>query len=280
MWIGVSCHGNSQAHNSKTEETQKSSEGEIYANEYGQIEIIPLNDTLCQTIFSNNEGVTLDTTLTVKNDSHNISSFIHMPTPEDKWISIGTSGILWNENSLEVMELSGALKLPYRTRIREIHDRPFYRLGKEVELKGNLVNSKDGVYLNGIYIEQLMIASYDDGYYEAKGTLKRETYDKAYYSTDESPQGKLGSDTTVVYYRMVMQDVKLNKPTSTLYRGTKVNSSNKAGIAWELADSEVYLLWGKDDLWPENELGETIELKGVYVFERGISWLKNVEYLD
>jgi len=46
-----------------------------------------------------------------------------------------------------------------------------------------------------------------------------------------------------------------------------------------LADSELYLIWGKEEGWPENELGKDIGVNAVYVYENGISWLKNVEYL-
>ena len=49
------------------DETDAKVIGQIYVNEYGQVELNQLNDTLWQTVFTNNEGHVFDTSLAIDN---------------------------------------------------------------------------------------------------------------------------------------------------------------------------------------------------------------------
>ena len=53
-----------------------------------------------------------------------------------------------------------------------------------------------------------------------------------------------------------------------------------AGFAWDWADSALWMIWGKDSAWSEEENGTSVEIEAVLVHKDGMSWLKNVKYLD
>ncbi len=259
--------------------------GRVYANAEGQIELIELGDSLYQVIFTNNEGFQFDTTLRMEklNPAQNLYPWGN----SGNLLAYRMGGLMIEDNRIdvydriEVYEFSGSGRLFEETKIKSIYQEPFFLLNEQLTVKGDIYSGKTAHSISGIYLgfEKLPGKS-SDTYYEVTGTIKKEAYPLSYYSTDESPQGMFDSDTSVKYYRLVMQNVEINLPKTEYYRGTTINDSeNRAGIAWELADSELFLIWGRDEPWSEDEVLKDIGVNAVYVHEKGYSWLKNIEYL-
>ena len=83
------------------------------------------------------------------------------------------------------------------------------------------------------------------------------------------------ADTTVIHYRLVMDNPKIELLEKTLFKGYPVNTSvNQAAIAWEFADSEAFTLEGRAP-WSDEELQKPIRVEGVLVQNINGSYLKN-----
>jgi len=241
-----------------------------YANEGGEVCIVQINDTLYQTTFINNEGFVFDTTMVCQP----VIPLMDFTSRVDssKYLKFGWGGLLFNETTLTAYEFSSWAKLGSYSKNPNAYD-PFYRVNSKVTVKGDLWRSKGGYILNGIY---LLNCDAMDGYRHVTGYIEKEKFPREYYSTPDGPQGMFGSDTTVIHYRLVMRDYTIVEPEKYLYRGSTFNDSEgRPGMAWEYADSEGYLIWGKDEPWTKDELNKTIEVNAVLVQDRTGSWLKN-----
>ena len=257
------------------DETDAKVIGQIYVNEYGQVELNQLNDTLWQTVFTNNEGHVFDTSLAIDNSG----GYLRFRDSSAVFLPCNWGGINFNEDELFVTEFSSYGLLGSLTQTPNIYERSFYRLGKEITFQGDVWVEKDGPKANGMYFktEESKIES---AFYNISGTVKKEKYPVDYYSTDESPQGKFGNDTTVAHYRLVLENPSFELPETFVYEGSKINNSNEmACLAWDWADSESYVL-NKDESWPENELGERIKVEGYLAQGFYGSHLKNWKIID
>jgi hypothetical protein len=229
--------------------------GQIYVNEYGQVELVQLDDSTWQTIFTNKDGFVFDTTLI----SDQRSSYLKYRDSSAVFLPYSWGGVDFTESELWVTEYSSYGKLGSEAQMFEMYERPFYRIDQKLDIQANVHLEKDGPKVNGMYVStDVMI---ENGFYNVTGTIKKEKYPIAYYSTDESPQGKLGNDTTQIYYRLILENPTFEKPSRTLYGGSKVNSGNQAAFAWNLADSQAYMLYG-ESAWSENEVGEAVLIEG------------------
>lgn len=285
--IGFGCSAKTSGDSDKQEKSvQEKPVSEIqtyvYASSEGQIKLSRLTDSTYFTVFTNNEGFQMDTTLTVgKKEDYRRMLYISPRDSVENFLQYKKGALVVYENRIDVHDFTSIAQIALETQIRGIYDVPFYLTGAEITVKGDIYSGKVGHHVNGIHLgfEELP-GSNSDSYYEVTGIVSKEAYPVEYYSTDESPQGMFDSDTSKKYYRLVMEDPEIQLPEKEYFKGTTINDSNgRAGIAWELADSELYLIWGKEEGWPENELGKDIGVNAVYVYENGISWLKNVEYL-
>ena len=249
--------------------------GHIYVNEHGQVELNQINDTLWQTIFTNNEGYVFDTTLACKNDGCNIkfrdSTAMFLPC---NW-----GGVNFTEDELFVTEMSSYGLLGSLTQMWGMYERSFFRVGKVVQFQGEVNREKDGLKANGMYFNDTE-NKIEPAYYNISGTVRKEKYPIAYYSTDASPQGKLGNDTTKIFYRLILEDPTFELPETFVYEGTKINTSyGSASIVWDWADSESYILDGLEP-WPENEVGERIKVEGYLAQGFYGSRLKNWKIIE
>jgi hypothetical protein len=247
--------------------------GYRYANAGGDVCIRQINDTLYQTTFTNNEGFVFDTVLVCQPVTSQLW-FMTRGGNKAKYLRFGWGGLLFDETKVQAHEFSSWARLNSYTENPNAYD-PFYRVGKEVTVKGDLMRMKGGYLLDGIY---LLNCDASDGYRHVTGVIEKEKFPRAYYSTSDGPQGMFGDDTTEIHYRLVMREYKIVEPEKYLYRGSTYNDSEgRPGIAWEYADSEGYLIWGKDEPWTKDELNKVVEVNAVLVQDQTGSWLKNAE---
>lgn len=249
--------------------------GQIYVNEHGQVELNQINDTTWQTIFTNNEGFIYDTTLS----ANNAGGFFRFRDSNAVYLPYNWGGINFTESELFVIELSSYGMLATEAQMWEMYERSFFRIGQEIEFQGEVHPEKDGLKANGMYFE-IGEQTIEPAFYNITGTIKKERYPIDYYSTDESPQGKFGNDTTIAHYRLILENPTFELPETYIYEGSKVNtSSNQACIAWDWADSEAYYLEGHE-LWSDDEVGEHIKVEG-YLSQNGYgSVLKNWKIIE
>jgi hypothetical protein len=175
---------------------------ELFANEYGEICLVKENDTVMRTIFKNNEGDVFDTIMSI---NHNFKMILK--NDSFPFLQFHTGGIELSHDCLFIHEFSGVV----------------------------LFNK--GIKINGIW---LIDAGTDipEEYLSVCGTIKKEKYPIDYYSTEESPQGMF-SDTSIVHYRLIMEDYTIEEIPKQIFNGTAVNIDNQAAFISDLACSEA-----------------------------------------
>lgn len=172
---------------------------ELYANEYGEIELIKENDTLMRTILKNNIGEIFDTTMFINHHNSLISKQDSLP-----YLQLGMTGIELRNECLIVHEFSNIEYILQFIQIEELYSRPFFKVGKAVTVEGDVRFAK-GLTINGIWLYAEDYDKIPESYVAITGIIKKEKYPLDYYSTEESPQGMF-SDTSVVHYRLIMKD--------------------------------------------------------------------------
>jgi hypothetical protein len=252
--------------------TNNELESELYANEYGEISLVKKNDTVMRTIFKNNEGDVFDTLMSI---NHNFKMLLKQDS--FPFLQFHTGGIELSHNCLFIHEFSGFAYLSQFIQIEAMYSRPFYKVNEEVTVKGDVLFSK-GTKINEIW---LIDAGTDipEEYLSVCGTIKKEKYPMDYYSTEASPQGMF-SDTSIVHYRLIMEDYTIEKIPKQLFNGTAVNIDNQAAFISDLACSEAYYL-DKKKPWKEEELNNRIAIEAVLIqTHRGKSVLKNWQIVE
>jgi len=262
-----------QVHN---EDIQNIDSSRIYANEYGTVTLIQLNDTLWQTRFENNDQHIFDTTMVLaKNDS---SILLPGVSNQELYLSFHWGGLSISQDEIQIQEFSSYGELQTYTKIENMYSRNFYRLGREVSIAGD-INRGKGTTIKGIWIEADDDRDYNLDYAFVYGVLHKEKYPEAYYSTDESPQGMFSKEDGI-QYRLIFEDPDFEKPQPFIYNGYPVKlSTGEAAIAWEFADSEAYILEGHIP-WTEEELNQKITVEGYLVQDSKGSVLKNWRIID
>lgn len=168
VWLlGLSCTGPAEDNSSLPGETTETiNKGTLYANEYGEIELIQLNDTTMETIFRNNSGDEYDTVM------HILTEFTMTGTSDSKdfpFLSLGWRGIQMYHNQLQVFEFSNILFFEQFIHIEKMYDRPFYKVGSEVSVEGEFKKGEPFASVGGIYIEPGDENGWDKGYAIARG---------------------------------------------------------------------------------------------------------------
>ncbi len=234
----------------------------LYANEYGEIRLIKENDTLMRAIFKNNEGFTFDTTLVIDYNNKLVSK---------PFLRFQMGGLELRNECLYIHEFSSIAYLSQFIQIKEMYTRPFYKIDEEVTVNGDVISMK-GYTINGIWL--VSSKEIPQRYVSIHGTIKKEKYPKDYYSTDESPQGMF-RDTSIVHYRLIMEDYTIEDIPKQTFKGTTINIDNQAAFIYEFANSEAFYL-DKKEPWTTEELNKKVEIKAVLVqFIEGKSVLKN-----
>ncbi len=188
---------------SEAQIAKKEIQGELYANEYGEIILTRVNDSLMRTIFKNNKGDVFDTIMLIKYDSKLFVTGDSLP-----FLQLKMGGLSLYNECLYVRELSSMAYLQCFIEIEKMYIRPFYKIGEKVTIKGEARFHKGGTTINGIYLK---------GFKKSKernivvhGIINKEKYPIGYYSTKESPQGMF-SDTSIVHYRLIIDDYTFEK---------------------------------------------------------------------
>lgn len=240
-----------------------------YVSQDGKVELEQVNDSIWRTTFTNNSGFVFDTTMVEILETRR--AFYTQPN-ELHFLKFNWGGLSISESRIFVVEMSSYGMLGACAQMWGVYTNPFYKVGQEIVFEGNITNGKAGVAIDDVYLKG--IEKPTDDYVRVIGKISKEPYPRSFYSTTDSPQGMF-SDTTIVHYRLVMENPKIETIEKTIYKGYPVNtSSNQAAIAWEFADSEAYTLEGHE-LWTTEELQNTISVEGVLVQNAYGSFLKN-----
>jgi len=239
----------------------------LYANEYGEVRLIRKNDTIMRAVFKNNEGEVFDTLMQI-----NYNFKLKQRRSNYPFLQLNWGGLELQEECLYVREYSSWQFLASFIQIQKMYTRPFYKIDEEVTVKGEVYFQKGGTLINGIYL----INYYKKGkqYSTVEGIIKKEKYPIGYYSTDESPQGMF-SDSSIIHYRLIMEDYEVKELSKQTYKGTAINSNHQAAFIWEFADSEIYY-FDKKEPWSKRELNKGIIIEAVLIQDNvGKSILKN-----
>ena len=243
----------------------------IYGNEYGEIHLTQLNDTLMLTHFINLSGDQFDTVMTILPNNRMLADD-GMP-----FLCWHMGGIKMYENCVRIFEFSSFARLTAYIQIEKMYERPFYKLGDTVIVKDEVYHPKGGQQVDGIYLNSK--ENYQGKFIAVKGVIQREPYPREFYSTSDGPQGMF-SDTTKIYYRLVMYPVNIDTVEKTVYTGYPMNHNGRAAFVWDFADSEIFYL-NKKHVWTEEELKKKITLRAVLVqYAGGGSELKSWEIIE
>lgn len=243
----------------------------IYANEYGEIHLSEINDSTMHTVFYNNEKMVFDTLMKI---DHNFKLLENDGFP---FLHLRTGGIKMRENRLEIHDFAGPAYMAMYVDIENIYDRPFYKLNDTVVINDLVKHPKGGEMINGIYI--IPNADLQDEFVSMQGIIIKEKYPREYYSTSDGPQGMF-SDTTKVYYRLVIKPIEVKTLPRQTFTGRTMNIDCRAAFIWDFADSESYYL-DNHQPWNEGELDKKITIDAVLVqFEDGKSVLKNWQIIE
>ncbi|MBK9590829.1 MAG: hypothetical protein IPO32_04725 [Crocinitomicaceae bacterium] len=243
----------------------------IYANEFGEIRLTELDDSTMRTAFYNNEKKVFDTLMKI--DYH----FKLLQNDGYPFLHLRTGGIKMRENRLEIYDFAGPAYMAMYVDIENIYDRPFYKLNDTIVINDLVKHQKGGEQINGMYISADTDLPTD--FVSIKGIATKEKYPREYYSTADGPQGMF-SDTTKIYYRLVIKPIEVKTPPRQRMTGRTKNIDGRAAFIWDLADSEAYYL-DQQQPWNENELDKKITIEGVLIqFEDGRSVVKNWMYVD
>jgi hypothetical protein len=243
----------------------------IYANEYGEIRLTELDDSTMRTVFYNNEKKVFDTLMKI--DHH----FKLLQNDGYPFLHLRTGGIKMHENRLEIHDFAGPAYMAMYVHIENIYDRPFYKLNDTIVINDLVTHPKGGEMINGIYI--IPNSGLQNEFVTLKGIVTKEKYPREYYSTVDGPQGMF-SDTTKIYYRLVIKTIEVKTPPRQRMTGRTMNIDGRAAFIWDFADSEAYYL-DQQQPWNEKELDKKITIEGVLIqFEDGRSVVKNWMYVD
>lgn len=269
LFLSLSCQ--SQTSNNEEVEERNELPGDIYISDFGTVRILQINDTLFETYFENNEGHKFDTSMVlIQNDS----IFLH-PTEDESSFTLryNWGGLYFFENQIQVYDFAGYGMLGSQTIMWDMYSKPFYKINERFKIKGDLIGGKGLWSINEIYLIDSDLEH--NRYYELEGILSREKWPEAYYSTDKSPQGIFGDDTSKNHHRLILTDVKDKTPKPYKYKGSTINiSTGEAAISWEFADSEAFILDGHEPWTKEEEL-QDIVVEGILVQNGKGSFLKN-----
>lgn len=251
--LGLVCFAMSVNIPSVTEEQKTISfPTDIYANEYGEIHLTKMNDSLVRTEFYNNDGDYFDTCMSYQNSSFHKNDGL-------AYLKFKTGGIRIYDNRIFVTEFSSMARILQHIRIEKVYERPFFKTSDTTSISGMIMHGKGGETIDGIYT--IPQTGLQNQFVKMTGIITKEKYPREYYSTPDGPQGMF-TDTNKVHYRMVIKPVETEIKKTTAYSGYPVNTEMGAGIAWEFADSELYYLFGKT-AWSDKELDKKITVEGV-----------------
>ncbi len=243
----------------------------IYANEYGEIRLTELDDSTMRTVFYNNEEKVFDTLMKIDHD------FSLLPNDGFPFLHLRTGGIKMRENRLEIHDFAGPAYMAMYVDIENIYDRPFYKLNDTIVINDLVKHQKGGELIKGMYISADTDLPTD--FVSIKGIATKEKYPREYYSTADGPQGMF-SDTTKIYYRLVIKPIEVKTIPRQTMTGRTMNIDGRAAFIWDFADSEAYYL-DQHKPWSENELDKKITIDAVLVqFEDGKSVLKNWQIIE
>ncbi len=240
----------------------------LYANEYGQVKLTKKNDSLIRTIFKNNKEEIFDTLMQI-----NYNFKLKQRRGKYPFLQLNWGGLELQGNCLYVREFSSWQFLASFINIEKMYTRAFYKINEKVTIKGE-IHSFKGSTINGIYLKNNFKKA--NQYSIVEGIIKKEKYPISFYSTDESPQGMF-SDTSIIHYRLIMEDYTVKELPKQTYKGTTINNNYEAAFIWEFADSEIYF-FDKKEPWSKRELNKEIKIKAILVQDNvGKSILKNWE---
>ncbi len=243
----------------------------IYANEYGEIRLSEIDDSTMRTVFYNNEKKVFDTLMKI--DHH----FSLLPYDGFPFLHLRTGGIKIRENRLEIYDFAGPAYMAMYVDIENIYDRPFYKLNDTIVINDLITQLKGREMIQGIYFVEN--PGLQNEVVTMRGIVTKEKYPREYYSTADGPQGMF-SDTTKIYYRLVIKYIDVKPLPRQRMTGRTMNINGIAAFIWDFADSEAYYL-DQQQPWTEKELNKEITIEGVLVqFEDGRSVLKNWMYVD
>lgn len=237
----------------------------VYENEYGSIRILPKNSTHKRVIYANNNGETLDTLLEIDRNMDWVS-----PDSAYPFLGLKMGGVEWNAEYARIHEFSGLAFLGQYVPIEQMYERRFFRTDTPITVSGYLTRGKAGTQIDGIYLKnaeptELRFAT-------VHGAVKKEPYPRAYYSTDDSPQGMFSDNQ--VHYRLVMENYVIGQPTVQRLTGRALNVGGQAHLVWDFADSESYRLEGRAP-WTKEDEHKKITVEGVLFQDREGSVLKD-----
>jgi hypothetical protein len=248
----------------------------LYINEQGQVKLTKVNDSLWKVAFETLDEYSYDTTLIVSNKQDAIRV---KPSDEIFFLEYNWGGLSVSESKVEILEFSSFGRLAYESGMSQIYTLPFVRTDKEISYYGDLEYSKGHAIMDGIFFDPNLNKDKDGKFYKVKGTVVREPFPRSFYSTPDSPQGMF-SDTSKTYYRLLFKDYEIEEPEYQTYTGTAINNSKgQACIAWEFADSEAFILEGRDK-WKSEEIGKQVKVKGYLWQGNKGSILKNWEVIQ
>lgn len=243
----------------------------IYANEYGEIHLLALNDSLMQATFIDEQQNVFDTLMPVDRQ------FNLLPQDGAPFLRLKTGGLKVYDNRLEAHDFAGPAYMALYSGIEHIYDRPFFRIGDTVSISDVIQHPKGGEQIQGIYI--LPETGKQNVFAELTGIITREPYPEAYYSNAEDPQG-LFTDTHQTHYRLVLKPLSVNVKERYAYTGRTLNLNGAAAFIWDFADSEVFYL-DQHAPWNETELDKQLTIEAVLVqFENERSVLKHWQIIE
>lgn len=268
LFFGFSCQSQSNPTENKNEKDLLP--GDTYVSAFGEVRLNQLNDTTYETFFLNNEGHAFDTIMYVAKDS----VFGQIVEGDGNFLlAYNWGGLIVRDNSIQVFDFAGYGMLGSQTMMWEMYTKPFYKTNSKFSFKGDLIGGKGLWSINEVYLLDSDLEN--DNYYELEGIIKREKWPTAYYSTDESPQGIFGNDTSKNHHRLILTEIKNVTPEPYKYRGSTINiSTGEAAIAWEFADSEAYIL-DEHEPWTKEEELKDIIVEGILIQNEKGSVLKN-----
>lgn len=271
----MSCKSSLEEKDDLTTQETKDDTSLMYIHPEGDLLLQQINDSSWNVSFTNLEGHSFDSVLIASNDRWFFDSF--RQKDEIAFLKIGLGGMSLSQSAVSVFEFGGYGVLAHLTEMPHIYNQPLVRSNQEVSIYGDLIRSKSLLSVNGVYLEDVYPPK-DGTYMKVVGTVKREKWPIEYVSTDESPQGAVGADEES--YRLVFVMPKISVPENEIYEGYPVNMDEGiAAIAWDFADSEAYILEGRES-WTEEELEQKIKVSGHLIQGPQGSILKNWEILE
>ena len=239
--------------------------GELYINEYGEIRLIELNDTLMQTVFKNNDGDVFDTTMVIipfskLNENH------LMDNPDSmSFLRFHCGGLQLYENRIELFDFCSIANYlgVYHIQIAHAYERPFFKSNVEISLTDQIIGGKGLYQMNGIYLDDKIVRNARYGTITGK-IVKEEFPSELYSSTDESPQGFSLSNEDETSYWLKMEDFQFTPIERWQYTGSAINIDGEAAFISDIARSEAYYIENHSP-WTPEELNTRFVIDAVLV---------------